>query len=517
MQPKNNINKSQWLSSGKTVEALNSQNLNSVIKENNLELTMIRAVLSTMCQISLFEICIVEAIRDKHGEIIDYNVRKVYETNNTVLIDPGQHFKKTLWYQEVLNQFKQQESKVGTYEFSTEDLNGKTRWFVNKQIVFKSTEAGLAQEVLVISQDITDKKSIELASVAKQHIIKSVTEASPDVLFILNLSDLALLYANKAVKDIFQYSPTEIVEMGGSFMEKHIHPEDKEKIINYFHSVATSKDFPLKELNFRMKDASGDWHNIRCRHSVYKMDENGLPLQLIGVRQDVTEYTKAQDQRLKSKLKQQQEISGAVLKTQEEERKRIAEVLHNSLGQVLYGARLNLSLLDPDKSNPHKNNEEIKERIGELLDNAITETKTISFELMPAILEDFGLEIAIKDLLSNKFKIIPIKYSVLFSGLKQRLNPDIEIAIFRIVQELINNLIKHSKANRAEIYINKGADYLAIRINDNGSGFNLESVNSREKTFGLRSITNRVKLLNGKINFDSTNADGSHITIDIPL
>ena len=506
--------------SNETVDPVELENCNRILKEHKdfiQELTVIREILSTVCQISLYEVCIFDAIRDKEGEIVDYKIQKIYPANETIVIDAGQPLGKALLSQEVTDQFSQHSSKVSEYEFSIKDEYGKKLWFLNKLIVFKRTESGATQQVFVITQDITDKKSVELASVAKQDIIKSVTDASPDILFILNLSDLAILYTNKAINEIFQYSPTQIVEMGGSFMENNIHPEDKEKILKYFNSVATKKDFPLKELHFRMKDASGEWHNIRCRHSIFKTDKNGFPLQLIGVKQDITQYKLAQDQRFKSKMKRQKEISRAILQTQEEERKRIAEVLHNSLGQVLFGARLNLSLLDPDKSNPKKNNEQIKEIIGDLLDNAIKETKTISFELMPAILEDFGLETAVQDILRNKFENTSIKYLVFLSGLKQRLDPDIEIAVFRIVQELINNLIKHARATRAEIYINKGADYLAIRVNDNGTGFNLQSGNSEKNTFGLRSIINRVKFLNGKINFDTTTAAGSDITIDIPL
>lgn len=494
------------------------QNLTHKVEEQKLfieELTLIQQILSTMCHVSLYQVNIFEAKRNLKEEITGYSIQKVNPNGNEFKIEKKQTEEIN---EEIINLFSRSgESETSEYEFSLTDENNKQRWFLNKLAVFKRTESGLPQQVMVITQDITEKKSIELASLENQYIIKSVTDASPDILFILSLPDLAMVYTNKAVNDILHYSPGQIMEMGGSFTENNTHPEDKEKILNYFASVSNQKNYPLRELHYRMKDALGDWHHIRCRHSVYKTDENGLPLQLIGVRQDITEYKKVVETRIKTKMKRQKDISSAILQTQEEERKRIAEALHNSLGQVLYGARLNLNRLDPDKSNMNKNNAEIKKIIGDLLDDAIKETKTISFELMPATLEDFGLETAIKDILRNKLEKTAIKYSVYISGLKNRLAPEIEIAIFRIVQELINNLIKHARASQAEVNVNRGSDYIIIKITDNGTGFSAGSMNTKGNGFGLRSIINRVKFLNGNINFDSDNGQGSIVTIDIPL
>ena len=497
------------------------EKLTRQIEEQNIlikELTLIQEVLSTTCHVSSYQISLFEAVRNPDGEVTGLKPQKLELNSNGIKIEANKSIKTDEMDKPVIRLLNQSSGiSSSEYEFSTEDKHGKRRWFLNKLTVFKRTEGGLPQQVIAITQDITEKKSQELLSLEQQQIIASVTDASPDILFILNLPHLDITYVNKAVNDIFHYNGGQIIKMGGAFMEDHTHPEDKEKVMEYFHCVSTQKDFPLKELHYRMKDALGEWHNIRCRHSVFKTNRDGIPIQLIGVKQDITEYKRVQDKRIRKKIKRQQELSTAILRTQEEERKRIAEGLHNSLGQVLYVAKLKLDMLDADLSDPLKNNQELKASICELIDSAIKETRTISFELMPATLEDFGLDTAIKDILRNKLGKSGIKYSVLISGLKSRLAADIEIAIFRIVQELINNLIKHSQATKAEVNVRRGADFIIIKVKDNGKGFSQEKEFAAGKGFGLRSIVNRVKFLNGKISFDPAQTTGSVITVDIPL
>jgi len=482
------------------------------------ELALVQEILSTMCHVSLYQISIYQAVRNREGEITDFRIQKVNLNNGSIHIEDFRTAKSDEVSQQIIRQFNQPaDVNNSEYEFGVDDKNGQTQWFLNKLIVFKRTKTGLPQQVILITQDITEKKSGELLTLEKQKIITSVTDASPDMLFILNLPGLELAYTNKAVNEIFHYSHDQIIKMGGAFMQEHTHPEDREKVMEYFRAVSEQKDFPLKELHYRMMDAFGNWHHIRCRHSIFKTDKNGLPTQLIGVKQDITEFKKNQEKRIRSKIKRQQEISNAILQTQEAERKRIAEALHNSLGQVLYGAKLKLDMLDVDSGGLPKNNKEIKASVCELIDTAIAETRTISFELMPATLEDFGLDTAINDMLRNKLAKTGIKYKAFISGLKSRLDPDVEIAMFRIVQELINNLVKHSRATKAEVTVNRGADYVMIKVSDNGTGFTPVKKFPPGKGFGLRSIINRVKFMNGKINFDQPSPSGSMITIDIPL
>ncbi|HYK77964.1 MAG TPA: ATP-binding protein [Daejeonella sp.] len=346
--------------------------------------------------------------------------------------------------------------------------------------------------------------------------IYQIADSIPDLLYVIDLKKLKIIYINKAAKEALGYTPEQILKMKRSFIDIFLNPQHKEKACAFLKSFEGTSGWQTQRFNYKIKTRMDTWRYFHCRHSVFKSDEHGKPLQIIGIAQDITGDKKVEDNRIRLKLKQQKAISKAILKTQEEERKRIAEALHNGLGQVLYGVKLSLDILDPDTSNPKKNNKEIKKTIRHLLDDAIEETRTISFELMPAILKDFGLAIAIRDLLRKKLAKTSIRVSIHFSGLKNRLDPDLEIAIFRIVQEIINNVIKHAHASSISLNINKVSDYIQMKITDDGLGFNYEkALNS--KGFGMRSIMNRLELLNGHLNIDSEPEKGSVFLIDIPL
>ncbi|MGN6637715.1 MAG: GAF domain-containing protein [Mucilaginibacter sp.] len=239
---------------------------------------------------------------------------------------------------------------------------------------------------------------------------------------------------------------------------------------------------------------------------------------LVSSNMDLTEQKLAEEKhnellRRQKELEewQQQRIFRAILDTQEEERKRIAENLHNSLGQILYGAKLSLGqVLKTELNESDKQN---LKNADKLLNEAITESRRLSHELMPVILEDFGLKTAVEDLCRQFQGSIKFKYR--FSGLNKRLDKYIEIAIYRIVQELMMNIVKHSKANEALIALEVKKAHILALIQDNGVGF--DSQGKKRNGIGLKTIRNKINLLNGNINMISSPGNGVVINIDIPV
>ncbi len=407
------------------------------------------------------------------------------------------------------------DNEISQIEIRIKDSAGEWQWFRRRDTIFKKKEDGTVWQVIGINQLITEQKKAEEQLRESQHFIERITDSTPDILYVIDLRELRIIYINRAVSEILYYSVEEILNMREQFMELLIHPDDQERVYQSLEFFMEVKGNELKELEYRLKDSYGNWHWIKCRKTVFKRDEKGIPIQLIGLSHDITESKKLEEESINFKLMQQKEISNAILQTQEEERKRIAEALHNGLGQVLYGAKLSLNILDPDKNDLKKDNIEIKTTINALLDDAIEATRTISFELMPTVLQDFGLDTVLKDLLRKTLPKASIKYNLSLSGLKARMEADVEVAIFRIMQELINNVLKHAHATAANIIVNKSSDYISILFADNGAGFNA-ALTAKIKGFGLRSISNRVKLLNGQLNIESAKGKGTSVSIDIP-
>jgi two-component system CheB/CheR fusion protein len=193
----------------------------------------------------------------------------------------------------------------------------------------------------------------------------------------------------------------------------------------------------------------------------------------------------------------------AIVNAQQEERRRIAEVLHNELGQLLSMAKLKI---------PSVHNE-----AAGLVNQAITKVRTLSYELVPPVLEEFGLEAAVKDMIAPQLNDANIEFTLVITGLKKRIDPVMEITAYRIVQELLNNVVKHAKSTRLELKIACIANNISISLIDNGIGFPEREDKQDKKGFGLMYISGRVHLLHGKINITSEKQQGTKVLIDLPL
>jgi two-component system CheB/CheR fusion protein len=196
-------------------------------------------------------------------------------------------------------------------------------------------------------------------------------------------------------------------------------------------------------------------------------------------------------------------ISDPVLYIQEQERKRIAEALHNDLGQLLYCIRLNLSKIDHSELTEEVKG--IKEKVEQLVHEAIATTRKISFELTPSLLKDFGLKVAIEELSKrSSCKLIQIKT---FIDIDRRFDELTETSIFRIIQELVNNIIKHSEATEAKILVSESSNTVHIRVEDNGKGFLSEK--KKGCGLGLHYIQDRVDQLHGELTIFSAPDKGT--------
>jgi signal transduction histidine kinase/tetratricopeptide (TPR) repeat protein len=210
------------------------------------------------------------------------------------------------------------------------------------------------------------------------------------------------------------------------------------------------------------------------------------------------------------KLNQQQkEQAIAIMETQEQERKRIAEDLHDSLGHLLSTVKLNLQTLPDDQRHHYVNSLQ-------LLNQASKEIHDISFNLMPQTLEEEGLIPALHELAQK------IRRSDLYDIILQvhdmenfALDKQTKFNIYRIVQEAVNNILKHASAKEINIQLIRHEDLLTIMVEDDGKGFNTEEMKRNGR--GLRNITARAEWLHGNIQIDSAPGRGTTISIEIPI
>lgn len=219
-----------------------------------------------------------------------------------------------------------------------------------------------------------------------------------------------------------------------------------------------------------------------------------------------------------SSLLNEQEIKSynAMIEGQEEERKRIATDLHDRLGSMLSTVKLLFSSLDLKIDKAQDENKMQYERAGNLLDEAVVEVRRISHNLSTGIVMSFGLVPALQELCESIDNSKLIKCKLLHYGMDQRLDQHIEIDIYRIVQELFGNILKHAKAKQITLQLNRVDGSINITVEDDGIGFDVAE-KMKSGGMGLKNLEARAAKLNGVFHVDSKPGTGTISIIEIPV
>lgn len=214
-------------------------------------------------------------------------------------------------------------------------------------------------------------------------------------------------------------------------------------------------------------------------------------------------------------LKQQDLATRAIIEAEEKERKRIASDLHDGVGQMMSAAKMNLSGFESRLKFANEEEKIAFEKIILLVDESCKEVRHVSHNMMPNALLKSGLSSAVKEFI-EKIDGTVLKVNLYSEGLNDRLDRNVETVLYRVIQECVNNVIKHSGANMLDISLIKDKDGIAATIEDNGRGFDL---NRKEKIngIGLKNIKTRIEYLKGTVDFDTSPGKGTLVAIHVPL
>jgi signal transduction histidine kinase len=222
-----------------------------------------------------------------------------------------------------------------------------------------------------------------------------------------------------------------------------------------------------------------------------------------------------QEEKIANMEKQQQVVSlQSMINGQESERSRIARDLHDGLGGLFSTVKMHYSTLQHDT--PILTSNPIYRKTMDLLNTASDELRRVAHNMMPEVLLKVGLNEALIDLCTNisSGKLLKITYQSY--GMEKRLSPSTEVMLYRIIQELVNNIIKHADANSAIIQINREGSRLSLTIEDNGRGFDTDEA-ERNRSMGMSTVKSRVDYLNGSLSIDSRKDLGTTVMIEILL
>ena len=226
--------------------------------------------------------------------------------------------------------------------------------------------------------------------------------------------------------------------------------------------------------------------------------------------------TELQKQQIRELEKDKQLVAvDSMLKGQEDERSRLAKDLHDGLGGLLSGVKFSLRnmkdnlIMTPD-------NMTVFERSLDMIDTSIKELRRVAHNMMPEMLTKFGLDEAVKEYCNsvNTTNLLKVKYQSV--GMQNRVDGSIEIIVYRIVQELLNNTLKHASAKDVFVQLIREENRLSIVVEDNGKGFDT-ILATESKGAGWMNIRSRVDYLKGQLDIHSEPGKGTLVNIEIPL
>ena len=273
----------------------------------------------------------------------------------------------------------------------------------------------------------------------------------------------------------------------------------------------------IEELSLKYETAEKDRQLLAEKSKVLK--RNVLAFSLFGLLLLGFFYYKIYQHKQKITLQreilhQQNLATIAVIKTEDNERKRMATHLHDGIGQLLAAANMNISVLDEYKSDENAF-EKILVRTRSILAEAIADARTLSHQIMPNILIKNNLSTALQDLV-DKTGSPKLQIDLQLAGLKNNLNQNIQVVLYRTIQECLNNTIKHARATKVSIFVEQTQNSVIAHYADDGVGFDLTAEDGKNG-LGLSNIRSRIEILRGTFLLETESGAGVSLTLTIPL
>jgi PAS domain S-box-containing protein len=330
-------------------------------------------------------------------------------------------------------------------------------------------------------------------------------EASSDGIWDYNVNEDSISYS-PAIYSMLGYEPYEFPETREGIYNL-LHPEELKNEKRTAHNLfitQTDQDFLLDEYRLVGKDGKFVW--VQVKGKIVEKDENNNPLRIVGTHTDISA----------EKLKNQ-EMLEAVLRTEDAERSRISKDIHDGLQQTLTISSLNFQSLQKYLKGLESKAIEKFDLGWKYLQDSIAESRNVAHTLMPKAVVDFGILSAFESII-NAVNKAHEKTEFHFShNLEtERLdNPQIEITLYRILQEAINNINKYAKASNVHIQLKEYDDIFMLTIEDDGQGFDVKSINKDTSGLGFKSMQNRLDAINGFLEIDSVTGRGTTIIVEI--
>jgi len=382
-------------------------------------------------------------------------------------------------------------------EMRLQRADGEYRWFLVRTVPLRN-EQGCVVKWYGVSTDIEDRKQVERQSLALIDAIPQQIWSGPP--------DGTLDYCNERWRS---YMGLGLQELQGDGWQSMLHPADREAVLKAWReSVANGTPYEQEERH-RGVDGTYRWFLAR---GIPLRDAEGRVVRWYGTNTDIEDRKRAEEDLRR--------VSGQLLRLQDDERRGIARDLHDSTGQDLVALATMLGQVGRSIPSRERKARKLLSECKALADRCIREVRTLSYLLHPPVLDEAGLGDAIRDYVHGFTERSGIRVELDLSTHLGRMAREVELVMFRVVQESLTNIQRHSGSLRAKIRIVRDSN-LTVEISDQGRGVHA-NISSEKKDLrfkigvGIRSMQERVKLIGGQFDIDSTGR-GTTVRVKIPL
>jgi PAS domain S-box-containing protein len=363
----------------------------------------------------------------------------------------------------------------------------------------------LAQKEQALTAEVSERKQIEIALRESQLQYRNLVENISEMYCILD-PQYNIIYGSPNLFSRTGYHETQLI--GAHFFRLPDH-RDQQRVLHAF-AESTRKGTVDTTCEFRLQPKNGMafWVEQSTR---IERNESGNVVEYRSLLRDIAERKRAEEVF--------RNLSSRIIEAQESERRRVARDLHDGINQILSSIQFRLKSAeekDTTKKNP------LVKQISEarmLLEEAIQEVRRISQNLRPSILDDLGLIAAVRSVCEEFVERCKIQIDTDFSGIVGRLPDNIELVLFRTIQESLNNIEKHSAATHVDLHLVMKDAYVEALIRDNGRGFDHFSLVEKRKNhrgLGLDGMKERVTYLGGTVEVTSKAPKGTEVIVQIP-
>lgn len=363
----------------------------------------------------------------------------------------------------------------------------------------------LAHKEKALTAEVTERKQIEVALRESQVQYRNLVENISEMYCIFD-PQYNVIYGSPNLFTRTGYHESMLV---GSQFFRLPDNRDRQRVQHAFEE-GTKKGIVDITCEFRLQPKNGMCFWVEQSTRIER-DDDGTVLEYRSLLRDISERKRAEEVF--------RNLSNRIIEAQESERRRVARDLHDGINQILSSIQFRLKSAE-EKDSGRKNpmaKEFVEART--LLDEAIHEVRRISQNLRPSILDDLGLLAAVRSVCDEFIERCKIEIETEFSGIVSRLPDNIELVLFRTIQEALNNIEKHSSATHVDVHLNMKDSYIEALIRDNGKGFDFVTLAEKRKKhrgLGLDGMKERVTYLGGTVDVNSKVHRGTEILVQIP-